>query len=148
MASHRLRDTQVGSRCRIIVRRTLILDTSFLIRLLRGPLRLSLNDVGLDEFEMTVPDLIIEELKRLGSRAGGRKAVLALKYAESLPKVRLPDPSSVDDGIVAYAVEHGAAVATLDAKLKKRLRRKGVAVLGVRAEKPFFEGRFTEPKTS
>ena len=140
MAINRFRNPKVALSHSYLNRKIVLLDSNFLIRLLQAPLRTPLEDVCLEKFEMVVPEVVLQELKILAETGGRRPALLALRYAKKLPTILISKRGSVDDSIVEYAITHKTVVATLDNKLKQRLRRNRVPVLSIRSEKPFLEG--------
>ena len=121
-----------------------VLDTSFLIALVEGPLP------GFDEaktilgrVEFLVPAPVLRELEGLCGGRSVKRAILARKaldYARRLKVVELPRGMPVDDAIVSYASTHNLLVATLDAKLRRRLLRHRVPVMTLRGRRVVLEG--------
>ncbi|MEW5839852.1 PIN domain-containing protein [Nitrososphaera sp.] len=109
-------------------------DTSFLMVLVAKPIK----NVGRVEHELgvldfIVPDIVVEELKRLEAKAGPKRATLArtaLELVQSRFKtVAVPRAAHVDDSIVEYATEKKCAVATIDTNLRRRLIANEVLVV-------------------
>jgi rRNA-processing protein FCF1 len=48
---------------------------------------------------------------------------------------------SVDDALVSYVKEHGGIVATIDIKLKMRIKRNGGSILSISNDKIVLEPR-------
>jgi len=92
----------------------------------------------LGAYEPVVLEGSLLELERL-SRGTGKDAAAAQvgrALAERCTVVRKPDiRGSVDDQIVRYAENTGSVVVTNDIALKKRLREKGIQVIGMRKRK-------------
>jgi uncharacterized protein len=111
-----------------------VCDTSFLIVLVSAPIK------GIDQVEgeygklnFLVPDLVIEELKRLEQLSGPKKAMLA-KTAITISSskanvIKVTESRHVDDAIIHYALNHNCAVATIDGNLKRRLLENNILVL-------------------
>lgn len=83
--------------------------------------------------DFIVPDVVIDELKRLQEKAGPKRSTLA-KTALEISKarftvVKVPRATHVDDSIVEYATEKKCAVATIDTALRRRLIANNVLVL-------------------
>ena len=109
-------------------------DTSFLMVLVAKPIKnVERVENELGHLEFIVPDVVIEELKRLEAKAGPKRSTLA-KTALGLAgakftMVKVPRAVHVDDSIVEYATEKKCAVATIDTNLRRRLIANGVLVL-------------------
>jgi rRNA-processing protein FCF1 len=109
-------------------------DTSFLMVLVSKPIKnVERVEHELGVLEFTVPDMVIEELKRLEAKAGPKRSTLArtaLALAQTRFKaVQVPRAVHVDDSIVEYATEKKCAVATIDTNLRRRLIRNEVLVI-------------------
>ncbi|MCS7146508.1 MAG: hypothetical protein RMJ28_00625 [Nitrososphaerota archaeon] len=107
-----------------------LIDTSLLLLLVesgRDVLRLVEEKVG-EPVTPLVTDFVIEELKRLSSRADrrGRNAKLALEIAEEMRRVETGVVVGADDALLKLASKGGYMVVTGDSGLQKRLRRLGV----------------------
>jgi rRNA-processing protein FCF1 len=72
-----------------------------------------------------VPDVVLEELKRIQMMAGPKRSMTArnaIKIARcKFQLVKLTRSQSVDDAIFDYAKTNKCAAATLDKNLKKKL---------------------------
>ncbi|MDD1673380.1 MAG: nucleotide-binding protein [Methanomicrobiales archaeon] len=92
----------------------------------------------LGAYEPVVLEGSFLELERLGRGAGKDAAAARVGHAlaERCTVVRTSDiRGSVDDQIVRYAENTGSIVVTNDIALKKRLREKGIQVIGMRKRK-------------
>jgi rRNA-processing protein FCF1 len=96
-------------------------------------------EVDLGKVEFVVLDVVIRELERLAGSSSVKRskaAALALDMIRSqVFKVRVINihtRRSVDSMIVDYASANGCYVATLDSKLMKELRAKGIGVVTLR----------------
>ena len=96
-----------------------ICDTSFLIVLVSAPIkRIDQVEAEYGKLNFLVPDLVIEELKRLEQISGPKKAMLAktaITISSSKAKVvKVKGSKHVDDSIIDYALNNNCAVATID----------------------------------
>jgi len=122
----------------------LLLDTSFLMRMFQGPLKLFERiELELGKVEPVVSDTVLEELKRLASSRSVKKrrvAQRALAYIEELKMAAIPSEEKADDAILHHAVSQGLAVATLDQALIKKLRGANVTVVTCKGDEVVVEG--------
>lgn len=116
-----------------------LLDTSFILHMVSKPivnfdsLKEKLGKVEFVVLEDTIREL--EILCRSKSVIKMRNAHSALSYASKLMRVSVKGDDSVDDKIVRFAIEKGAMVATLDAELKRKLKKYGVSVIILKNDK-------------
>jgi len=96
-------------------------------------------EVGLGKVEFVVLDAVIRELERLSRSTSVKRsktASLALDMIRNqVLRVRVVNVDihrDVDSMIVDYASANGCYVATLDSKLIKELRAKGIGVVTLR----------------
>jgi rRNA-processing protein FCF1 len=107
-------------------RRAVAFDSSFLLAVMERPTPWSddiLEKVG--AFTPVVLSSVREELARLAAKGDkrGRFAKLALGLVDEGVFSLEPDGrGKPDDEIISFALREGAAVATLDSELAKRLR--------------------------
>ena len=122
----------------------LLLDSSFLIFVASIPaLGFDVVEDSLGRVELTVLDAVSEELLSIRLRAPVKRAKaagLALEYASGLKRVSSGAGEGVDGKILNYAESRGAAVATLDSELKRRLRAVGVPVVSRRGNRLVVDG--------
>lgn len=109
-------------------------DTSFLMVLVAKPIKnVERIEYEFGKLEFLVPDVVIDELKRLEAKAGPKRATLAKTALEIAAKkftaVPVPRAAHVDDSIVEYATGKKCAVATIDTNLRRRLIANEVLVL-------------------
>lgn len=125
----------------------IILDTSALIY----PFQTGVDFVrGIQEalaarFTLAVAEGTLDELERLrreGSPSMSIAAGKALEFAKGLSVLR-SDARETDEQIAQLARHTGAAVATADSALRRRLRRSGIPVIFVsRGKRIRIEGSF------
>ncbi|HEX6067970.1 MAG TPA: hypothetical protein VFZ05_04140 [Nitrososphaera sp.] len=112
----------------------ILCDTSFLMVLVSKPIKhVERMEHEFGRLDFVVPDIVIDELKRLQEKAGPKRSTLA-KTALEISKsrfsvVKVPKATHVDDSIVEYATEQKCAVATIDTALRRRLIANNVLVL-------------------
>jgi uncharacterized protein len=82
-----------------------------------------------------IPDIVIEELKRLEGRSGSKRSQIAKTAIEishsKFRIVELPKYRQVDDAILEFAKTSKCAVATLDKNLKNKLRKHNILVISL-----------------
>jgi uncharacterized protein len=117
-----IRDTEVARS-----RMNVLCDTSFLMVLVSRPIsQFEKVEMQLGKLNFLIPDVVIEELKKLEMRTGPKRSLVAKTAIEiSNSKFRiieLPTYRQVDDAIIEYAKATKCAVATLDKNLKNKLQ--------------------------
>ena len=119
-------------------RRAVAFDSSFLLAVMERPTPWSediLEKVG--AFTPVVLYSVRDELARLAAKGDkrGRLAALALSLVDEGVLFLEPDgKGKPDDEIISFALREGAAVATLDSELARRLRASRVSpVIGLSA---------------
>jgi uncharacterized protein len=108
-------------------RMNVLCDTSFLMVLVSRPIsQFEKVEMQLGKLTFLIPDVVIEELKKLEMRTGPKRSLIAKTAIEiSNSKFRiieLPIYRQVDDAIIEYAKSTKCAVATLDKNLKNKLQ--------------------------
>jgi len=117
----------------------IVLDTNFLLsvfelkidvfaeieRISHFPYRLYIVDKTIDELENLINTPLL-------SKKQAAKVALKLIGVKKIQLIKTHDPRPVDDILVDL---EGYIVATADAALKRRLRRKGVRILSIRQKK-------------
>lgn len=103
-----------------------VCDTSFLMVLVSKPTRqLDTIESDLGKLCFVVPDIVLDELKRIQALAGPKRSMIArtaIGITHSKFKlVKLTRSRSVDDAIFEYARTNKCAAATMDKNLKKKL---------------------------
>lgn len=87
--------------------------------------QLDIMESDLGKLCFIVPDVVLDELRRIQVMAGPKRSMIArtaIKIARSKFKlVKLTRSQSVDDAIFDYAKANKCAAATLDKNLKKKL---------------------------
>lgn len=112
-----------------------IVDTNFLIDMARFSVDPdSISELLPGRCDLIMPKAVKEELQRIK----GKHAKTAIRLGELLGVKTVENPvgvKSADEIIIAVAGRLGAAVATNDARLRKRLRALGVKTIYLRARK-------------
>jgi rRNA-processing protein FCF1 len=116
----------------------ILLDTNFLIDMLRYRLEFSAFQDIEGGVEFFVSSEVLREIKSIASRKTkvGRLALIALKLIDERKiKVVQSLKKTVDEDLVALAKTKGFIVATNDKNLKERLKRENVRVICLRNKK-------------
>ncbi|MEM3437804.1 MAG: hypothetical protein QXP55_04660 [Nitrososphaerales archaeon] len=114
----------------------ILLDTSFILTIVSKPLDLieELKDI-FGKVEILVLEDTIKELKAISMRKSVKKAKqakLALEFVMKLKNIKYDYEGSVDDKILKYAIENDLIVATMDKKLRKRLKAMNLSTITLR----------------
>jgi uncharacterized protein len=115
-------------------RMNVLCDTSFLMVLVSKPIsQFEKVEMQLGKLIFLIPDVVIEELKKLEMRTGPKRSLVA-KTAIEISKskfriIELPTYRQVDDAIIEYAKVTKCAVATLDKNLKNKLQKFNTLVI-------------------
>lgn len=91
------------------------------------------SEVG--RLSFLIPDIVIEELKKLVVRTGPKRSLIAKTAIEishsKFRIVELPKYRQVDDSILEFAKASKCAVGTLDKNLKNKLRKHNILVISL-----------------
>ncbi|MEE9410559.1 MAG: PIN domain-containing protein [Candidatus Heimdallarchaeota archaeon] len=117
----------------------MILDSSMLMLPLEKRINLSfeLERIITSSFEIVVPQIVLNELTTLsekGKPSIKQKALLAIKLANNFKILDSDIEGNADLEIERLAEEYQAIVATNDAELRSKLRKKGLAVISLRGK--------------
>lgn len=109
-------------------------DTSFLMALVSVPVkRLEKVEVELGKLFFLVPDIVIDELKRLETRTGPKRSRIAKTAMEistsNFRMIELPEHKQVDEAILEYTKTSKCVVATLDNNLKNKILNANTPVI-------------------
>lgn len=88
-------------------------------------------EVRLGKIDFLVPTIVINELNKLASSRGmkrAKEARLALDLVNKFKKVKL-DGMVADEAIIDYVTRKRCMAATIDDEMKKRLKRDGINVI-------------------
>ncbi len=118
-----------------------VLDTNMLLLMADGvPVLDNIKEALETEPLFIVLKPVYNELVKLASSGGNklrRKARFALEIVEKYCKIvdfELKEGESVDDGIIRFALENKAIVATNDRELRRKLRALGIPEAYLREE--------------
>lgn len=108
-----------------------ICDTDFLIRLGAGPVHnIDSACAEIGDISFTVPRSVVSELEAMRSRGQKRAAAeAALELARPMRLIGEISSTPADDAIVEHVRRRGGTVATLDKKLRSRVKRAGGSVV-------------------
>jgi len=120
--------------------RQLILDTNFLLVPFQFKVDVftELDHIMEGPYQLVSSTQVLRELRKIAKNTGrsGSAARFALKLLEAnKDRIKIVESDQpVDDWVVEYSKENKAFAATNDIKLKKRLRKFGIKVIGLRTK--------------
>ncbi len=117
-----------------------ICDTSFLLHLATKRIK-NIDNLGIEigSIQFVVPDIVIYELNKLCKDVNKKKLVVhTFSVIKNLKKIKLPG-TFVDDAISLNVKLHGGIIATLDTKLKNRIKKLGGSVMSLTNNKIILE---------
>jgi len=117
-----------------------ITDTSFLMLLVSNRIK-NMNDLDVEigQIEFVVPEIVIEELKRLSNdESKGKVALQTLELIKSFETNSISGKTA-DEGILNFVKENGGIVATIDKELKTKIKDVGGSVLSIHNDKIVLE---------
>jgi len=117
----------------------ILCDTSFLMVLVTKPIKL-LDSIVIEygKINFLIPDVVIEELKRLVHNPSYKSSLSAKTVLEITKKFEIINTKKLnytDDSIIDYAINYKCAVATMDKNLIQRLISSKVMVFSLRNNK-------------
>lgn len=117
----------------------ILCDTSFLMVLVTKPIKL-LDSIVIEygKINFLIPDVVIEELKRLVHNTSYKSSLSAKTVLEITKKFEIINTKKLnytDDSIIDYAINYKCAVATMDKNLIQRLISSKVMVFSLRNNK-------------
>lgn len=117
----------------------ILCDTSFLMVLVTKPIKLFDSIViQYGKINFLIPDVVIEELKRLVHNPSYKSSLSAKTVLEITKKFEIINTKKLnytDDSIIDYAINYKCAVATMDKNLIQRLISSKVMVFSLRNNK-------------
>jgi rRNA-processing protein FCF1 len=116
------------------IKMDVICDTSFLMVLVSTPIKqIDKVEANLGKLNFLVPDIVIDELKRLEEWTGPKRSMIAKTAIEisnsKFKVVKVIKTGYVDDAIIQYSVSRKCAAATIDTDLRRRLISNNVIVI-------------------
>jgi len=117
----------------------ILCDTSFLMVLVTKPIKL-LDSIVIEygKINFLIPDVVIEELKKLVHNPSYKSSISAKTVLEITKKFEIINTKKLnytDDSIIDYAINYKCAVATMDKNLIQRLISSKVMVFSLRNNK-------------
>ena len=115
--------------------KTILLDTNFIVSALKNKINLDLelDRVMKEKYQKKIIDKTIDELKKLNTEHS--KLSIKILEKQKVKKIR-SETNNVDNEIVKNS-NKDTIVATLDRKLKKKLKKKEVKTITIRQKKYF-----------
>lgn len=118
-----------------------ICDTSFILHIANTRIK-NINSIDIDigSLEYVVPTIVQAELKRLANISGKEiRASHALNHITRLQIADIGTGPTADDVILYNIKQHGGIVATLDVKLKHKVKQLGGSILSVSNDRIILE---------
>lgn len=120
---------------------TILLDTSFLIACAEFMIDYlsEFERILTTNYAVSAPDIVIKELDTLSNK-GTEKQKQAIKLVKTILAkknvniIKTPDVKTADQAILTIASKENI-VATIDAQLKQKLKKKGIPVIVVRQKR-------------
>ena len=117
----------------------ILCDTSFLMVLVTKPIK-QLDSIVIEygKINFLIPDVVIEELKKLVHNPSYKSSLSAKTVLEITKKFEIINTKKLDytdDSIIDYAINYKCAVATMDKNLIQRLISSKVMVFSLRNNK-------------
>jgi rRNA-processing protein FCF1 len=116
----------------------ILLDTNFLLDVLRYKLDFSIFQELEENVELFMSSETLREIKSMANRKTkeGRLAIVALKLIES-QKIKIVQSlkKEVDEDLLELAKKEGFIVATNDKDLKEKLKKENVRIICLRNKK-------------
>lgn len=109
-----------------------ICDTSFLIHIANNRIKnLSTIETEIGDIRFVVPDVVVDELKKLGQLKEKKQAIeTTLQHIRPFKTINLGG-NYADDSFVTYVKKSGGVVATIDKDLKLAIKKAGGSVLSI-----------------
>jgi rRNA-processing protein FCF1 len=119
--------------------RELVLDTNFLLIPFQFKVDIftELDYIMEEPYQLVTSTQVMGELKKISNKRGktGAAGKFALKLVGAKKNIKMIESEkSVDDWVLEYSKEKKAIAATNDIKLKKRLKKFGIKVIGLRTK--------------
>ncbi len=116
----------------------IILDTNFLLTTAKQKIDFNslANQITDQPIKWLIPKPVIKELEQLSKRKGEKindkiSAQLSIQIIKTIPHQKIPLPlKNVDEGIIRYAKQNQAVIATLDKKMKQKFKGKILTIKG------------------
>lgn len=117
-----------------------VCDTSFLIHIATKRIKnISNLDIEIGSIHFVVPDIVIQELEKLGMNNKKKQDIIStLEFIKNLKKIKITG-TLVDESLISYVRKHGGIVATMDANLKHGIKEVGGSVISVSNDKIVLE---------
>jgi len=116
----------------------ILVDTNFLIDMLRYKLDFSIFETLEENVELFISSETLREIKSMANRKTkeGRLAMVALKLIET-QKIKIVQSlkKEVDEDLLELAKKEGFIVATNDKDLKEKLKKENVRIICLRNKK-------------
>jgi hypothetical protein len=107
-----------------------ICDTNFLIQLATKRIKnISNLETDIGQIQFVVPDVVINELKKLSKRDEKKQeALVTLDFCNKLAKISLSGKFA-DEVLINHVKKHGGIIGTMDKDLKQKVKNAGGSII-------------------
>ena len=108
----------------------ILCDTSFLIHLATKRIKnISNLETDIGQIQFIVPDVVINELEKLGKQDKKKQEALAtLDFTKNLKKISLIGEFA-DKALINHVKQHGGIIGTMDKELKDKVKNFGGSII-------------------
>ena len=117
-------------------------DTSFLMHLATQRIKnINSFETEIGQIRFVVPDVVIDELKKLSSDPNKKQNVLAtLDFIKNLKTVSISGKFA-DQAIIEYVKKNGGIIATMDKELKNKVKNFGGSIISFSNDRIVLESK-------
>ena len=117
-----------------------ICDTNFLIHIATKRIKnISSLETDVGQIQFVVPDVVINELQKLGIQDKKHKLVLAtLDFSKKLKKISIVGKYA-DKALIDHVKLHGGIIGTLDKELKDEIKNSGGSIMSLSNDRVVLE---------
>ena len=117
-----------------------ICDTSFLIHLATRKIsNLDSINTEIGQIQLVVPTVVLNELKRLTNVKNKKQdAMTTLEFAHNMKSISISGEFA-DEAIIEHVRKRGGIIATLDSKLKNKIKSLNGSVMSFSSDKIVLE---------
>jgi uncharacterized protein len=118
----------------------IICDTSFLIHIATKRIKNFSNlETEIGQVQFLIPDVVIDELEKLGKQDEKKKEILATTdFCKNLKKISISGQFA-DQALINHIKQHGGIIATLDKELKKKVKSFGGSIMSLSNDRIVLE---------
>ena len=105
-------------------------DTNFLIHLATKRIKnISILETDIGQIQFVVPDVVINELTKLGKKDEKKQeALVTLDFCKKLKKISLLGEFA-DEVLIKHVKKYGGIIGTMDKELKQKVKNAGGSIM-------------------